>query len=78
MVKTLHESNHHTEYLLIHLHLFAREKNTGTSILDNLLSRMEQYANNLEELVEERTAAFLEEKKRAETLLYELLPRSEL
>ena len=38
---------------------------------------MEQYANNLEELVEERTAAFLEEKKRAETLLYELLPRSE-
>ena len=36
---------------------------------------MEQYANNLEELVQERTSAFLEEKKRAETLLYELLPR---
>ncbi|XP_022084678.1 atrial natriuretic peptide receptor 1-like [Acanthaster planci] len=52
-----------------------REKNTGTGILDNLLNRMEQYANNLEELVEERTAAFLEEKKRAERLLYELLPR---
>ncbi|XP_038078449.1 atrial natriuretic peptide receptor 1-like [Patiria miniata] len=53
-----------------------RQKNTGTGILDNLLNRMEQYANNLEELVEERTAAFLEEKKRAETLLYELLPRT--
>ncbi|XP_030833903.1 LOW QUALITY PROTEIN: atrial natriuretic peptide receptor 1-like, partial [Strongylocentrotus purpuratus] len=51
-----------------------RKRNTGTGILDNLLNRMEQYANNLEELVEERTAAFLEEKKRAETLLYELLP----
>ncbi|XP_038045138.1 atrial natriuretic peptide receptor 1-like [Patiria miniata] len=52
-----------------------RESSTGTCILDNLLHRMEQYANNLEELVSERTAAFLEEKKRAETLLYELLPR---
>ncbi|XP_033625132.1 atrial natriuretic peptide receptor 1-like [Asterias rubens] len=54
---------------------FNREKNTGTNILDNLLNRMEQYANNLEELVEERTSAFLEEKKRADMLLYELLPR---
>ena len=45
------------------------------NILDNLLSRMEQYATNLEALVEERTAAFLEEKKRSETLLYEVLPR---
>ena len=36
---------------------------------------MEQYANNLEAIVEERTAAFLEEKKRAETLLYEVLPK---
>ncbi|XP_022109306.1 atrial natriuretic peptide receptor 1-like [Acanthaster planci] len=52
-----------------------RENNLDTCILDNLLRRMEQYANNLEELVGERTAAFLEEKKRAETLLYELLPR---
>ncbi|XP_072020467.1 atrial natriuretic peptide receptor 1-like [Amphiura filiformis] len=49
--------------------------NQSSNILDNLLSRMEQYANNLETLVEEKTAAFLEEKKRAETLLYELLPR---
>ncbi|XP_071510210.1 atrial natriuretic peptide receptor 1-like [Diadema antillarum] len=47
----------------------------GGSILDNLLNRMEQYATNLEVLVEERTAAFLEEKKRSETLLYEVLPR---
>ncbi|XP_011679773.2 atrial natriuretic peptide receptor 1-like [Strongylocentrotus purpuratus] len=49
---------------------------SGGNILDNLLSRMEQYATNLETLVEERTAAFLEEKKRSETLLYEVLPRS--
>ena len=36
---------------------------------------MEQYANNLESLVEERTADYLEEKKKCEDLLYELLPQ---
>lgn len=44
--------------------------------MDNLLSRMEQYANNLESLVEERTADYLEEKKKAEDLLYMMLPKS--
>ncbi|XP_034721488.1 atrial natriuretic peptide receptor 1-like, partial [Etheostoma cragini] len=47
-----------------------------TNILDNLLSRMEQYANNLEELVEERTQAYHEEKRKAEALLYQILPHS--
>lgn len=47
----------------------------STSILNNLLSRMEQYANNLENLVEERTQAYLEEKRRAENLLYQILPQ---
>ncbi|KAK2179118.1 hypothetical protein NP493_512g02032 [Ridgeia piscesae] len=46
------------------------------NLLDNLLSRMEQYANNLESLVEERTADYLEQKKRAEDLLYLMLPKS--
>ncbi|GAB5579897.1 atrial natriuretic peptide receptor 2 isoform X2 [Prionailurus iriomotensis] len=49
-------------------------KEGGTSILDNLLLRMEQYANNLEKLVEERTQAYLEEKRKAEALLYQILP----
>ncbi|XP_046396086.1 atrial natriuretic peptide receptor 1-like [Ischnura elegans] len=46
------------------------------NILDNLLSRMEQYANNLEALVEERTADYLEEKRKCEELLYQLLPKT--
>lgn len=37
---------------------------------------MEQYANNLETLVEERTADYLEEKRKCEELLYQLLPKT--
>ncbi|XP_014371532.2 atrial natriuretic peptide receptor 1 isoform X2 [Papilio machaon] len=48
----------------------------SSNILDNLLSRMEQYANNLEALVSERTQDYLEEKKKCEELLYQLLPKS--
>jgi atrial natriuretic peptide receptor A len=51
-----------------------RDGDTG-NILDNLLRRMEQYANNLESLVEDRTRAYLEEKKKAEDLLYAMLPK---
>ena len=49
---------------------------TSHNILDNLLTRMEQYADNLEQLVEERTQSYLEEKEKCENLLYELLPPS--
>lgn len=52
-------------------------KDTGRSnLLDNLLSRMERYADNLETAVKERTQDYLEEKKKCEDLLYELLPKS--
>ena len=37
---------------------------------------MEHYAQNLETLVDERTRDYLEEKKKCETLLYQLLPVS--
>jgi atrial natriuretic peptide receptor A len=39
---------------------------------------MERYADNLETLVEERTQDYLEEKRKCEDLLYELLPRCQL
>ncbi|MBN3317649.1 ANPRA protein, partial [Atractosteus spatula] len=64
------------EFHQIKILLRKFNRDIRTNILDNLLSRMEQYANNLEELVEERTQAYLEEKRKAEALLYQILPHS--
>ncbi|KAG8201257.1 hypothetical protein JTE90_019895 [Oedothorax gibbosus] len=58
------------------IRILNRGQNGEVNIMDNLLMRMEQYAHNLESLVEQRTAAFMEEKKRSEELLYQVLPRS--
>lgn len=43
--------------------------------MDDLLLRMEQYANNLETLVEEKTEQLSMEKRKTEELLYQVLPR---
>ncbi|XP_022248664.1 atrial natriuretic peptide receptor 1-like [Limulus polyphemus] len=61
-------------FIKVTLKQISREKSSG-NFLDNLLNRMEQYASNLEHLVEEKTQAFLEEKKKSEELLYQILPR---
>lgn len=45
--------------------------------MDDLLRRMEQYANNLEALVEEKTDQLSQEKRRSEELLFQVLPRSD-
>jgi len=39
-----------------------------------MLQMMEKYANNLEELVEEKTRQHMEEKKKADILLYSMMP----
>jgi hypothetical protein len=54
---------------------FYHRKFDNENLVDNLLQRMEQYTNNLEELVKERTNDYLLEKKKAEELLYRLLPQ---
>ena len=42
--------------------------------MDNMLRMMEKYANNLEELVDEKTQQYMEEKKKADMLLYSMMP----
>ncbi|XP_074662616.1 atrial natriuretic peptide receptor 1-like [Tubulanus polymorphus] len=51
-------------------------KGRKMNIMDNMLSMMEKYANNLEELVEHRTVELVAEKKKTDSLLYRMLPRS--
>lgn len=63
-------------FLMVKKCLKTYRENESGNILDNLLKRMEHYAQNLESLVDERTRDYLEEKKKCETLLYQLLPVS--
>lgn len=46
-----------------------------TNIFDNIVYMMEKYADNLEELVMERTGQLIEEKKKTDALLERMLPR---
>ncbi|XP_048242362.1 atrial natriuretic peptide receptor 1-like [Haliotis rufescens] len=46
------------------------------NIVEALIHRLEDYASNLEDIVEERTQQLIAEKKKSEALLYQILPRS--
>ncbi|XP_046567278.1 atrial natriuretic peptide receptor 1-like [Haliotis rubra] len=46
------------------------------NIVEALIHRLEDYASNLEDIVEERTQQLIAEKKKSEALLYQILPKS--
>jgi hypothetical protein len=43
--------------------------------MDNMVSIMERYANNLESIIEERTTELVVEKQKTDQLLYQMLPK---
>ena len=47
----------------------------NVNIVDSMLNRMEKYANNLEEIVSQRTSQLMEEKKKTDMLLFRMLPK---
>ncbi|CAH1251539.1 NPR1 [Branchiostoma lanceolatum] len=53
-----------------------RQIDRGRNLMDTLLSRLEQYASNLEEMVQERTEELAVEKKKSDELLYQMLPQA--
>ena len=45
------------------------------NIVDSMVKKLEKYAMNLEDIVEQRTGELVEEKKKTETLLHRMLPK---
>ncbi|XP_065090662.1 guanylate cyclase 32E [Ochlerotatus camptorhynchus] len=61
---------------LIRVKLKPMQAGLKPNIFDNMLAIMEKYAYNLEGIVQERTNQLTEEKKKTESLLLRMLPRS--
>jgi hypothetical protein len=65
------------DFKTIRTRLRPLRKGMKPNIFDNMMAMMEKYANNLEQLVDERTDQLQEEKKKTEALLLgKLLCRS--
>ncbi|XP_046358939.2 atrial natriuretic peptide receptor 1-like [Haliotis rufescens] len=56
--------------------LFSLNKGRKLNIVDNMILMLEKYANNLEEIIEQRTSDLVEERKKSDTLLFRMLPVS--
>ncbi|XP_059085457.1 guanylate cyclase 32E-like [Tigriopus californicus] len=68
--------NDRPDFKVIRSRLRPMRRGMKANIFDNMLAMMEKYANNLESLVDERTQLLIDEKRKTEALLYEMLPRT--
>ncbi|KAG1704428.1 Receptor-type guanylate cyclase Gyc76C [Nymphon striatum] len=64
------------DFRQIRSRLMRMKQGMKSNIFDNMMDMMEKYANNLEDLVSERQALLIEEKKKTEILLHRMLPQS--
>ncbi|XP_053204418.1 guanylate cyclase 32E-like isoform X2 [Panonychus citri] len=64
------------DFKMIRNRLKPIKRDLKSNILDNMLDMMERYTTNLEALVDERTDQLVQEKKKTEDLLYEMLPKA--
>lgn len=71
----LEKPDERPDFKAIRAKLRPLRKGMRPNIFDNMMAMMEKYANNLEQLVDERTDQLQEEKKKTEALLLEMLPR---
>ena len=53
------------------LHFVSRE----VDIMSSMINKLEKYANNLEDIVNQRTGELLVEKQKTDSLLFRMLPQ---
>ncbi|XP_021202770.2 receptor-type guanylate cyclase Gyc76C-like [Bombyx mandarina] len=70
------DPNTRPDFPTIRTRLKKMKSGQSKNIMDQMMDIMEKYANNLEELVNERTRLLYEEKQKTEDLLHRMLPKS--
>ncbi|XP_078694731.1 retinal guanylyl cyclase 2-like [Branchiostoma floridae x Branchiostoma belcheri] len=65
-----------TDFNQLYEELKIINKGNKINIVDNMFKMLEQYSSNLEDMIQERTKALDEEKKKTEELLSQMLPSS--